>query len=110
MTAASIVFFDIAGPDMAALDAFYADNFGWAITAAGTSALVKTPTLDGALRQDPPEKILYVGVPDLDAAMQKVAATGGNVLTPRIPIPTGSFVLFEDPAGNRMGLFQAKAG
>ena len=37
------------------------------------------------------------------------AASGGVVITPKIPIPSGVFVLFTDPAGNRMGLFQAKA-
>lgn len=58
ITAAPIVFFDIAGPDMTALKDFYAANFGWTIDAIGTTGLVKTPNLDGALRQDPPEKIL----------------------------------------------------
>ena len=101
---APIVFFDIAGPDAAKLKSFYASNFGWNIDSAN---LIKTPSLDGTLRQDPPEKILYVGVSDLDAAMAKVKASGGEIVTPRITIPTGVFALFKDPAGNRMGLFQA---
>jgi len=105
MPPAPIVFFDIAGPDAAKLRAFYAGNFGWDIDGAG---MIKTPQLEGTLRQDPPEKILYIGVPDLDAAMKTVAATGGQVVTPKIAIPTGTFVLFTDPAGNRMGLFEAK--
>jgi uncharacterized protein len=100
---APIVFFDIAGPDAAALKAFYAANFGWSIDGAN---MVKTPALDGTLRQDPPEKILYIGVSDLDAAMAKVTATGGKIVSPKIPIPSGTFVLFTDPAGNRMGLVQ----
>ncbi len=105
VTSAPIVFFDIAGPDAARLKDFYASNFGWNIDA---NNLVKTPSLEGALRQDPPEKVLYIGVPDLDAAMAKVQASGGNILSPKIPIPSGTFVLFTDPAGNRMGLFQTK--
>ncbi len=105
MPAAPIVFFDIAGPDAAKLKEFYAGNFGWDIDAANA---IKTPHLDGTLRQDPPEKILYIGVPDLDAAMQKVTASGGAIVTPKIPIPAGVFVLFTDPAGNRMGLVQLK--
>jgi predicted enzyme related to lactoylglutathione lyase len=40
--------------------------------------------------------------------MKNVAASGGEIVTPKIPIPTGTFVLFKDPAGNRMGLFEAK--
>ncbi len=105
MTSAPIVFFDIAGPDAAKLKDFYAGNFGWSIDAAN---MIKTPALEGTIRQDPAEKILYIGVPDLDAAMAKVKATGGELLLPKIAIPSGTFVLFKDPAGNRMGLFQAK--
>jgi hypothetical protein len=106
MTApAPIVFFDIAGPDAAKLKDFYASNFGWNIDGMN---MVKTPNLEGTLRQDPPEKILYIGVPDLDAAMKNVEASGGKIVTPKIPIPTGTFVLFTDPAGNRMGLVQSK--
>ncbi len=105
MPSAPIVFFDIAGPDAAALKAFYAGNFGWDIDAAN---MIKTPGLDGTLRQDPPEKILYIGVSDIDAAMAGVAVSGGEIVSPKIPIPAGVFVLFKDPAGNRMGLVQLK--
>ncbi len=106
MAGSPIVFFDIAGPDMAKLKSFYADNFGWDIDASGAIA---TPHLPGTLRQDPPEKILYLGVADLDAAIAKVKASGGTIETPKLPTPTGeTFVLFRDPAGNRMGMVQAK--
>ncbi|HVT59341.1 MAG TPA: VOC family protein [Thermoanaerobaculia bacterium] len=106
MPSAPIVFFDIAGPDAAKLRDFYASNFGWDIA---PSNMIKTPNLEGTLRQDPPEKILYIGVTDLDAAMAKVKATGGTIETPKLPTPTGEqFVLFRDPAGNRMGLVGVK--
>jgi uncharacterized protein len=105
MTPAPIVFFDIAGPDAAKLKDFYAGNFGWDIDAAN---MIKTPQLEGTLRQDPAEKILYIGVPNLDDAIKKVTASGGEIVTPKIPIPTGIFVLFKDPAGNRMGLVELK--
>ncbi len=101
MTPAPIVFFDIAGPDTTALRDFYA-HFGWDIPPTNA---IHTPGLAGTLRQDPPEKILYLGVDDLDAAIETVNAAGGKVETPKLPIPTGQqFVLFRDPAGNRMGL------
>ena len=105
MPSAPIVFFDIAGPDAAKLKEFYAGNFGWDIDA---TLGIKTPRLDGTLRQDPPEKIIYIGVDNIDDAMKKVAASGGEIVTPKIPIPSGVFVLFKDPAGNRMGLVQLK--
>ncbi|HWD28651.1 MAG TPA: hypothetical protein VG387_15880 [Rhizomicrobium sp.] len=106
-TPASIVFFDIAGPDAAALKTFYSSLFAWDI--GGPMNMIQTGNLAGALRADPAEKILYIGVPDIDAAMKDVTAAGGAIATPKIPIPTGVFVLFTDPAGNRMGLVQAKA-
>ncbi len=103
---APIVFFDIAGPDAAKLKDFYAGNFGWEIA---KSNMIKTPNLEGTLRQDPPEKIIYIGVTDLDAAMAKVKATGGTLETPKLPTPTGEqFVLFRDPAGNRIGIVGLK--
>ena len=100
---APIVFFDIAGPDANKLREFYAQNFGWAID---DKLGITTPKLDGTLRQDPAEKIIYIGVPNLDDAMKNVSASGGEIVTPKIPIPSGTFVLFTDPAGNRMGLVE----
>jgi uncharacterized protein len=102
MSSAPIVFFDIAGPDAAKLKSFYSDNFGWQIDAADG---ITTANLKGTLRQDPPEKILYLGVPDIDAALKKIVASGGAVVLPRTVLPSGViFALFKDPAGNRMGL------
>ena len=104
---APIVFFDIAGPDASALRDFYAKTFAWDI--GGPMNMIQTGNLAGVLRTDPAEKILYIGVADIDAAMQDVAAGGGAIVSPKIPIPTGVFVLFTDPAGNRMGLVQQKS-
>jgi predicted enzyme related to lactoylglutathione lyase len=101
---APIVFFDIAGPDAGKLKSFYSDNFGWGIDAANG---ITTPDLKGTLRQDPAEKIIYIGVPDIDAALKKIAASGGSVVIPRTVVPNVViFALFKDPAGNRMGLVE----
>jgi hypothetical protein len=52
---------------------------------------------------------LYIGVTDLDTAIANVKATGGTIETPKLPTPSGEqFVLFRDPAGNRMGLVGLK--
>ncbi len=103
---APIVFFDIAGPDAAKLKAFYAANFGWTIDAANG---IKTPKLEGTLRQDPPETLIYLGVPDIDATLKAIAASGGSTVLPRTVVPgVATFALFKDPAGNRMGLVEIK--
>jgi uncharacterized protein len=101
---APIVFFDIAGPDTARLKDFYAANFGWSIDGANA---IKTPGLDGTLRQDPPETLIYLGVPNIDATLKKITASGGSVVIPRTVVPkVVTFAIFKDPAGNRMGLVE----
>jgi uncharacterized protein len=106
MTPAPIVFFDIAGPDSAKLSGFYSSIFGWQIDAKGG---IKTPQLEGTLRQDPPEKIIYIGVPDITAALKAIEAAGGKTVLPRTVVPNvTTFALFTDPAGNRMGLVEIK--
>ncbi|MEJ0043568.1 MAG: hypothetical protein WDM81_15720 [Rhizomicrobium sp.] len=75
MTPAPIVFFDIAGPDQDKQRAFYAGVFGWTIDPSGA---IKNAGLDGTLRKDPTDKILYLGVPDVTAALAQVTAAGGT--------------------------------
>lgn len=104
---APIVFFDIAGPDAAKLHAFYNAVFHWPIDANNG---IKTPRLDGTLRQDPPEKVIYIGVHDINAALEQIRQQGGTVDTPRTVVPNVvTFALFKDPAGNRMGLVETPA-
>jgi hypothetical protein len=104
VTSAPIVFFDIAGPDAAKLKSFYSSNFGWAIDANNG---IDTGALKGTLRQDPTEKVIYIGVPDINAALERIKQSGGTVAMPRMVIPNVvTFALFTDPAGNRMGLVE----
>ena len=104
---APIVFFDIAGPDAGALRNFYANNFGWKID---DHLAIDTGGLRGTLRQDPAEKIIYLGVADIDATLAAIAAAGGKTEMPRTVIPgVVTLALFLDPAGNRMGLVETKA-
>jgi hypothetical protein len=107
---APIVFFDIAGPDAAALKQFYGSVFGWVINDALAIDGASTGGVGGTLRADPPEKIIYLGVPDINAALATITQAGGNVEMPRMVIPgVATFALFSDPAGNRMGLVETKA-
>jgi uncharacterized protein len=108
--AAPIVFFDLAGPDAGALTAFYRDVFDWEAGPTGAVAVGTTQPLNGTFRQDPAEKMLYLGVPDVTAALEAVVAHGGKVHAPRFEVK-GVVVLglFFDPAGNRMGLVEVDA-
>ena len=114
---APIVFFDIAGPDLKSQAAFYKTVFGWDIAASGGfSAPVASP-LPGNLRVEPSdqgpitERLIYIGVPDVTAALAKVTANGGSVVFPRLEVKGVAVVgLFKDPAGNRMGLVEMDEG
>src|SRR5580658_1808139 len=110
---APIVFFDIAAPDLASQAAFYRAVFDWDIGAAGQMSVPAASPLPGALRVEPAnlgpvtERVLYVGVPDVDAALEAVTAHGGAVVFAR-PVVPGVVILalFTDPAGNRMGVVE----
>jgi predicted enzyme related to lactoylglutathione lyase len=106
-----IVFFDIAGPDAGKLRGFYETAFGWKISPANLIGRDSTGVLDGSLRQDPADKILYLGVPDVTAALETVVRAGGAVVQPRFEVPGVVVIgLFTDPAGNHMGLVEMKDG
>ena len=82
---APIVFFDIAGPDAAKLSGFYSKTFSWHIDANNA---IDTGALKGTLRQDPPEKIIYIGVADINASLKQLADAGGavDVRAPSFPM------------------------
>ena len=105
---APIVFFDIAGPDLAKLREFYAGVMGWRIDASGAIADAGVP---GTLRQDPAAKVIYAGVPDVAASLRQVSEAGGTVILPRFEVK-GVVVLglFNDPAGNTMGFVEMEGG
>ena len=67
--------------------------------------------LHGALRQDPAAKVIYLGVPDVAAALKQVEAAGGKTVRPRFEVKgVGVIGLFTDPAGNSMGLVEMRDG
>ncbi len=99
-----VVFFDVAGPDRAKLRAFYTGALGWAVDPNGG---IKTPAMDGVIRQDPPETLIYVAVTDINQTLARITAAGGQVVLGRTVVPNVVvFALFKDPAGNRMGLVE----
>ncbi len=115
MSAAPIVFFDIAGPADAKLGAFYKTVFGWEFGPTGNVTVqIAGPSpsaLSGTLRADPADKLLYIGVPDINATLDQIKANGGSVDAPRFAVPgVVILALWRDPAGNRMGLVEMENG
>lgn len=102
-----ILFFDIAGPDDGRLRTFYTAVFGWTFDNESRVSVTTVSPLEGAVRKDPAEKRIYIGVPDVTETLSLVEAHGGTVDAPRFEVP-GVVVLglFRDPAGNAMGLVE----
>ena len=102
---APIVYFEITGPDAPVLKSFYSTVFAWEIDAMAAIAASSTGGIRGGIRQDPAEKIFYLGVASIDATLKQINEGGGKTIMPRTVVPgVVTFALFVDPAGNRMGL------
>jgi uncharacterized protein len=106
-----IVFFSIFGPNGSELQRFYADVFEWKATVSGDVTVSVTAALTGNIGQGMTETLIYVGVPDITATLQKVVAHGGTIRYPRTEVP-GRVVLgmFKDPSGNSVGLVEMANG
>jgi len=66
------------------------------------------PGVSGGLGQGRAHLTVYVQVPDLDAALGRVAAHGGAVVrAPEEVAPGVVIAAFSDPAGNEVGLIRA---
>ena len=122
-----IVHFEIIGDDPAKLRSYYSGLFGWtfdtdspvapAISDEGDYGFVSAPTTaDGRDIGIPAgvgggdgfdaHTIVYVGVPNVEAALLAAESLGGTrVLGPQ-QNPSGKLVVgqFRDPAGNLVGL------
>jgi predicted enzyme related to lactoylglutathione lyase len=108
---APVVYFSLFGPDGSALQRFYRAVFDWQVADNGDVATTVTPPLTGTIAQGAAEAILYVGVADISATLEKVVANGGSIRYPRFEVP-GRVVLgaFKDPAGNNVGLVEMEDG
>ncbi len=102
-----IVFMDFAGPDDTALRDFYASVFQWEIDDQGRFQVGASGPIHCAIRQDPAEKRIYIGVPDVTGHLSSVESAGGTIDAPRFEV-SGVVILglFRDPAGNPMGLIE----
>lgn len=115
---APVVFFEIVGPDGAALQRFYREVFGWEMVTDVVPGYgyLKTPLapnatgFTGGIREEPTghrETVVYLGVDDLVATLEAVEAHGGSTLLAPMHVPdVPPFALFRDPAGNTVGLLQ----
>ena len=115
-----VVHFELGCRDKDGTAAFYETCFGWTTGDYGPSG--KTIATGGgggidghitALGHEPHAYVMvYIDVPDVDAAIDAVTANGGAVQIGPLDIPGQDqrFAWFTDPAGNTLGLIGPKVG
>ncbi len=110
--------FEIAVSDIEAARQFYSAILQQELTVdnSGPNPMVMldfnddTPGIGGHLYPGKPSRegstIHLVVHDDLDKARDRIKAAGGEVESPDIQIPPGSFFYGRDPDGNSLGLFK----
>jgi predicted enzyme related to lactoylglutathione lyase len=123
-----VVHFEMPAEDRARIRKFYESTFGWKTEQLGPDmgdyVLVTTAETDQSGRPKRPGTInggfyprrkdwpaqhpsVVIAVGDLEAAMKRVAAAGGEVLGEPMQIPgVGLYVSFFDTEGNRVSMLQ----
>jgi len=115
---APVVWFEVAGRDLAGLTKFYGELFGWKIDAANPMnyGMVDAASEGGipggifAPGEDVEYVTVYASVDDLALSLKKAEKLGAKVVQPPTPIEGGPTVaMITDPEGHRFGLLQQPA-
>ncbi len=111
---ARIIHVEFAGPDGGALEAFYADLFGWKSSRDrpgghdyGRFAPGGDAPPSGGIRHEPEgpaETVVYVRVADVARSAARAQELGGRVRLGPMTHEERTFAIVEDPAGNPVGL------
>jgi predicted enzyme related to lactoylglutathione lyase len=123
------VHFEVQAENVDRAIRFYTELFAWKFTQWGqekywlvTTGEKGTPGIDGGLLPRPVPGgpapmaavnafVCTVDVADLDATIARVTELGGNIVLPRMPIPTVGWLAYaKDTEGNIFGMMQMDAG
>jgi len=115
-----VVHFEVIGKDPERLRSYYGELFGWEFdTSSPVSEAVSEPTNYGFVGPDgngipggvgggpgyQSHSIFYIGVADVEAALQQAERLGGKRRMGPAKAPTGLVVgHFTDPEGNLIGV------
>jgi predicted enzyme related to lactoylglutathione lyase len=107
-----LIHVEVAGRDPEKLQSFFGDLFGWRIDADNEmnyGMFNLSDTVGGGIGPVPEgdgHAMFYVGVDDVEAALQKAESLGGKRILGPINVPDGPTVgHFADPEGHVVGLF-----
>ena len=120
-----VVHIEIPASDVSAAGTFYSEVFGWKTDRDNAYDYVQFQAEPGprggfvpvtAEGSDSPmpykadSLLLYIGTDDIDASLAEIEKHGGKTVMPRTEIPhVGSYAVFTDPTGNRVGLFTGES-
>jgi hypothetical protein len=116
-----VVHFEFISPDAEALQRFFSDVFDWMIDAGNpmnygmVDTGVKDYGIQGGVGAPGPfgsgHVTIYVEVEDIDTALAKIAAAGGEIVMPKMTIPGSATTLaqFRAPTGHIIGLSERHA-
>lgn len=115
MSSHPIVHVEISATDRKKSAEFYHKVFGWAVHHIDEMSYTTFTTGDNELGggfnpapQNMPvgSTCIYIGTDDIDASLREIETNGGKIVRPKDEIPgMGWFALFQDPAGNLVGLY-----
>ncbi len=113
-----VMWFEVLGADGGKLQWFYGGLFGWTFDVIKpiNYGVVKTGDARGIMggigqtfAGTRSWVTFYIETPDVTASLEKAAALGGKVVTPRTVMPDVTLGVFEDPEGHAIGLVEARA-
>ena len=116
-----VVHFEIPYDNKGRASKFYSEIFGWklleipemdytmihAAQVDKNNMVTEKGAINGGLFQrnnDAKQPIVVIGVQSIDETIEKVISAGGKVVTPKRPIPNGSYARVADCEGNIIGL------
>ncbi len=122
-----VVHFEIPFDNQERAEKFYSGIFGWKLQAIPEMDYVmayaaetdenhmvaERGAINGGMFPRSPEArapIVVIGVASIDETIKKVVAAGGKVVTPKTPIPNGSYARIADCEGNVIGIADSSGG
>jgi len=109
-----VAWFELIGPDGAALQSFYSQAFDWEVDASNPMNYGMVPAaaggIPGGIAGSPDASAratFYVAVDDVQSALDRVTKLGATMVMPATDVPEGpTIAMFTDPAGNLVGLMK----
>ncbi len=108
-----VIHAEIRSEDPDATRKFFPDLFGWKVASEGVFpgyTFIDTGVEGGTYVAISPrqsaedEVLLFVGVQDVEATLQRAAELGGTIIQPAQHVPGTSFGVFADAQGHRVGV------